>query len=75
MPISLLITHHLFIVVWFNIVAVLSMYPLLMREGLSLPTWTLCGLFVVMALFIADKKRAKLIFTEMFIVSLLAITY
>lgn len=73
MPLSLLVTHHLLIVVWFNIVAVLSMYPLLMREGLSLPTWALCGLFIVMALLITDKKIAKSNFAEIFIVSFIVI--
>ena len=51
LPASLLITHHPCIAVWFNVVAGFSMYPLLVREGLSLPLWGIAGFYIVVALF------------------------
>lgn len=59
LPISLLITQHPLLVVWFNVVAVFSMYPLLVRDGLSISTWAVSGLFIIVALFTFNLYTAR----------------
>ena len=59
LPASLLSHHHLHSVAWFQLVAVFSMYPLLVRDGLALPTWALSGLFVISILFLSPYQRVQ----------------
>ena len=49
LPASLLLVRHPHSVVWFSLVASFSMYPLLVKDGLALATWALCGLFFMCA--------------------------
>lgn len=52
LPVSLLLVLHPHTFVWFNVVAVYSMYPLLTREGLALAVWGSTGVFSVAALLV-----------------------
>lgn len=45
LPASLLTPHYPHAIAWFSLVAAFSMYSLLVRDGLSLASWALCGLF------------------------------
>ena len=49
LPASLLLVRHPHSIVWFSLVASFSMYPLLVKDGLALATWALCGLFFMCA--------------------------
>lgn len=44
-PVSLLSVIHPFICTWFALIATFSMYPLMVKDGLVIPTWILCGFF------------------------------
>ena len=52
LPVNLLLMLHPHAVVWFNVVAAFSMYPLLSREGLALAMWASTGVFTVAALLV-----------------------
>lgn len=47
LPVNLLVNSHPLFVLWFNVVSAFSMYPLLTKDGLILPMWALCGIFIV----------------------------
>jgi alpha-1,3-glucosyltransferase len=40
-PVTLLSVIHPFMCTWFGVVATFSMYPLLVKDGLAVPTWSL----------------------------------
>ena len=59
LPVSLLIVYDQFHALWFNIVGIFSMYPLLVREELYIPAWAVSTLFVLVLLSVYDFKEGS----------------
>ncbi len=66
LPVNLLPWQHPFFVMWFNAVAAFSMYPLLVRDGLALPTWAMTSFYIVIFTLVYGSKFKS--WTEVFLV-------
>lgn len=59
-PVSLLAVVHPFVSTWFILVATFSMYPLLVKDGLVLPTWSLSLFFLLSSYLFLPRLSYKI---------------
>ena len=45
--------------IWFSLIATFSMYPLLVKDGLALACWALCGIFYVLSQLLLPATEQK----------------